>query len=222
MTNVVFGKPYYKAEELMDTFYISRSTLTQDLNRARTLIAKFGLEIDVNLRHGIGVTGNGLDKRLCIAEYFFRYDDRLQVMVQRQADGAENDWDGQRETIAEFVCEACRKNKLRLSPFLAMDLASHMYVSVLRIKAGYQIGELPGVFMEAGYGREWYAAGVIADKLEKLYQLFNPEKERAYFALHILSKKMPGIRPVSAKEHATLKQCVAEILQEVKDNRITK
>ena len=84
---LLIGKPSYKAEELMDTFYISRSTLTQDLNRARTLLAKFRLEIDVNLRRGIGVAGDELDKRLCIAEYFFRYDDKLQVMVQRRADG---------------------------------------------------------------------------------------------------------------------------------------
>ena len=37
INKLLIGKPYYKAEELMDTFYISRSTLTQDLNRARTL-----------------------------------------------------------------------------------------------------------------------------------------------------------------------------------------
>mgnify|MGYP000025817629 FL=1 len=80
INKLLIGKPYYKAEELMDTFYISRSTLTQDLNRARTLLAKFRLEIDVNLRRGIGVAGEELNKRLCIAEYFFRYDDKLQVM----------------------------------------------------------------------------------------------------------------------------------------------
>ena len=159
INKLLIGKPYYKAEELMDTFYISRSTLTQDLNRARTLLAKFRLEIDVNLRRGIGVTGDELDKRLCIAEYFFRYDDKLQVMVQRRADGGKYDWDAQRDTLVRIVWEACRANKIRLSPFLAVDLASHMYVSVLRMKAGCGIGELPGHTMTVEYVRERYEIG---------------------------------------------------------------
>ena len=218
INKLLIGKPYYKAEELMDTFYISRSTLTQDLNRARTLLAKFRLEIDVNLRRGIGVAGDELDKRLCIAEYFFRYDDKLQVMVQRRADGGKYDWDAQREALVRIVWEACRANKIRLSPFLAVDLASHMYVSVLRMRAGCGIGELSCGTMTVNYVRERYAAGEVADQLEELYSISISEKEREYFALHILSKKMPDSGPVGSEEHATLKQCVAEILREVKDN----
>ena len=218
INKLLIGKPYYKAEELMDTFYISRSTLTQYLNRARTLLAKFRLEIDVNLRRGIGVAGDELDKRLCIAEYFFRYDDKLQVMVQRRADGGKYDWDAQRETLVRIVWKACQANKIRLSPFLAVDLASHMYVSVLRMRAGCGIGELPGGTMTMNYVRERYAAGEVADQLEELYSISISEKEREYFALHILSKKMPDSGPVGSEEHATLKQCVAEILREVKDN----
>lgn len=218
INRLLIGKPYYKAEELMDTFYISRSTLTQDLNRARTLLSKFRLEIDVNLRRGIGIAGAEVDKRLCIAEYFFRYDDKLQVMVQRKAEGGEEGWDQQRETLASIVSAACQANKIRLSPFLAVDLASHMYVSVLRMKAGYPIEELPGGYTTVKSVRERYAAEEIADRLEKLFDVAIPEKERDYFALHILSKKMPDGGPVGSEEHATLKQCVKEILREVKDN----
>lgn len=93
-----------------------------------------------------------------------------------------------------------------------------MYVSVLRMRAGCGIGELPGGTMTMNYVRERYAAGEVADQLEELYSISISEKEREYFALHILSKKMPDSGPVGSEEHATLKQCVAEILREVKDN----
>ena len=219
INKLLIGKPYYKAEELMDTFYISRSTLTQDLNRARTLLAKFRLEIDVNLRRGIGVTGDELDKRLCIAEYFFRYDDKAQVMVQRRADGRKYDWDAQRDTLVRIVWEACRANKIRLSPFLAVDLASHMYVSVLRMKAEARHRGAAGPYHDSGIcegavrGR-----GGRGSAGKTLFRIDFREKSGEYFALHILSKKMPDSRPVGSGEHATLKQCVTEIMREVKDN----
>lgn len=218
INRLLIGKPYYKAEELMDIFYISRSTLTQDLNRARTLLAKFRLEIDVNLRRGIGVTGYELDKRLCIAEYFFRYDDKLQVMVQRKPDNGTDGWDKQREDIVRIIQEECRSGKIRLSPFLAVDLASHMYVSILRMKSGCRIDKLPGEIKQINCARERYAAEHIADRLEVFYQLEIPEREREYFSLHILSKKMPDGAFTGSWEHVALKQCVSEILRELKDN----
>lgn len=218
INRLLIGKPYYKAEELMDIFFISRSTLTQDLNRARTLLAKFRLEIDVNLRMGVGITGKELDKRLCIAEYFFRYDDKLQVMVQRTPDTGTEGWDRQREDIVQIVQEGCREGKIRLSPFLAVDLASHMYVSILRIKAGWRIEELPGEARPVNPSRERYAARHIADSLEVLYRIGISEYEREYFALHIMSKKIPDGAFTGSGEHTALKQCIMEITREIKDN----
>lgn len=218
INRLLIGKPYYKAEELMDIFYVSRSTLTQDLNRARTLLAKFRLEIDVNLRPGIGIAGNELDKRLCIAEYFFRFDDKLQVMVQRKPDNGTDGWDRQRKDIVQIVQEECQTGKIRLSSFLAVDLASHMYVSILRMKSGHGIEKLPEEAKHINRVRERYAAKNIADRLEVLYQIEIPEYEREYFALHIMSKKMPDGAFKGSWEHMALKQCVAEILREIKDN----
>lgn len=218
INKLLIGKAYYKAQELMDTFYISRSTLTQDLNRARTLLSKFRLGIDVNLRKGIGITGNEIDKRLCIAEYFFRYDDKLQVMVQRNPDNGVSDWDTQRELISEVIQEICQNNKIRLTPFLAVDLASHIYVSVLRMKEGYGIEALPDSYNPMTCVRERFAANEISDQLEAVCQMSIPEKEREYIMLHILSKKMPVSGCVDFREYATLKQCVTEILREIKDN----
>lgn len=209
---------YEKIDELMDTFYIGRSALTLDLNRARTLLSKFRLEIDVNLRKGIGIMGNETDRRLCIAEYFFRCDDKLPVMVQREAVGGFGDWERLKGDMAFIVQEACRNNKIRLSPFVAMDLASHMYISVMRLKAGCGIEGLPGDLMVPGFNGDVYAAEEIGDKLEALCAVPIAKLERAYFALHIYSKKMPDGGLPGEEEHATLKQCVKEILQEIKDN----
>lgn len=218
INRLLMEKPYYSAQELMDIFYISHSTLTQDLNRARTLLAKFRLKIDVNSRRGIGIIGKEVDKRLCLAEYFFRYDEKLQVMVLRKPDGSTTGWDAQREAMKEIILEACQHSKIRLSPFLAADLASHMYVSLLRIKSGCAIEDLPGAILSANCLREQYAAGEIAGKLEERFEVPIPEREREYLALHILSKKIPDGGPLGSEEHATLKQCVTEILREVKDN----
>lgn len=218
INKLLIGKPYYKAEELMGIFYISRSTLTQDLNHARTLLAKFRLGIDINLRKGIGVTGSEIDRRLCIAEYFFRYDDKLQVMVQRSAKEGVLSWDQQRDTFVRIVQEACRDHKIRLSPFFAVDLASHIYVGILRMKAGYSLETLPAGYLCDQSAAPKYAAEAIAARLEEYCGVRIPEAERNYFALHIMSRKLPDGGLAGTEEHATLKQCVQEILREMKDN----
>ncbi len=218
INKLLMGKPYYKVEELTDIFYISRSTLTQELGLARTLLAKFRLEIDMNRRRGVGIRGNEMDKRLCIAEYSFRYDDKMEIMVRQEADEGAADWLMQRDTIIPVVEKACQEGKIRLSSVAAVDLANHIYVSILRMKAGYFIEEIPGDCFLEEHMRARLRADEIAGRLEEIYGIRIPDIERDYLALHILSKKMPEKASLGSEEYTAMKQCVTEILLEIKDN----
>lgn len=218
INKLLMGKPYYKVEELTDIFYISRSTLTRELGQARTLLAKFRLEIDMNRRRGVGIRGTEVDKRLCIAEYSFRYDDKMQIMVRQEADEGAADWSTQRDTIIPVVEKVCRQGKIRLSAVPAIDLANHIYVSILRMKKGCFIETLPEASLGEEHRGERLRADEIADELEGIYGLVIPDTERDYLALHILGKKMPERTPLGSGEYTAVKQCVTEILLELKDN----
>ena len=61
---------YIKADDLVASLYISKSTLTKALNQLRGILANYNLEIEVKPHYGLRIHGNEFDYRRFISSNY--------------------------------------------------------------------------------------------------------------------------------------------------------
>lgn len=207
---------HIKLEDLIDEIYVSRSTLTQDLKKVRSLLHKFRLTIVSRPNYGILIEGNEIDKRLCIAEYFFRYNERANYSIDKENmfNTGKNRYEY--DQIILFITEVCRKYNIMISDFSLNNLAIHISIALRRctfynyIKAGEM--QFP-ILQESS---EMKAAFELTQKLEEAYHFLLPLGETMYYALHLQSKRIATENDLS--EDANVHDCIMAIFAEVKSN----
>lgn len=73
LANLLSRENYIKLDDLCETCYVSRNTMTADLKKVEYILHLHQLILDRRPNYGIAVQGNEFDKRTCIANNLIRF-----------------------------------------------------------------------------------------------------------------------------------------------------
>lgn len=172
----LFNSPsYVKLDELSDSLYISKRTLTADLKEVEQYLNKFNIKVIRKPNHGIRLEGGEFEARLCIASF----------SGERLHKGNES-----MDEIAACVSEVLKKKDFQVPGTAYQNLVVHLYIAISRIMEGHYVPmpEEPLKNMSDRY--EYQIAKEIVKQIETTFQISFPETEIVYIAIHLAGKKM--------------------------------
>lgn len=209
---------HIKIEDLMDEIYVARSTLTADIKEVRTLLAKFRLHVKTRANYGIIIEGNEIDKRLCICEYFFHFNQKANYTID-----SENMFNTGRnreeyESIVHSIKTICDEYRIQLSDFSLNNLAIHVSIGMRRCTIYNYVKVEDTVILKYKDTVEFRAADALSKHLERQFHCMLPIGETIYYAMHLQSKRITEGNYLDQNEKRKLKECIHIILEEVKNN----
>ncbi|WP_313153356.1 BglG family transcription antiterminator [Lacrimispora sp.] len=172
----LFNSPsYVKLDELSDSLYISKRTLTADLKEVEQYLNKFNIKVIRKPNYGIKLEGGEFETRLCIASFSGK---RLHKGNQSM------------DEIAVCVSEVLKKNDFLIPGAAYQNLVVHLYIAISRIMECHYVPmpEEPIKNMSGRY--EYRIAKEIAEQIESTFHITFPETEIVYISIHLAGKKM--------------------------------
>ena len=209
---------HIKLEDLMDEIFVSRSTLTQDLKEIKNLLSKFRLKVISRSNYGIIIEGSEIDKRLCIAEYFFHYNNRANYSIASENMFTFGKSKKEYDTILKFTKEVCDKYNIILSDFSINNFTIHIFISLRRCTFYNYIKAEDDLKENIKDSVEFKAATELTKKLEDYFEFMLPLGETIYYSLHLKSKRISSEDQINSEEKERLKQCIFTIIEEVNSN----
>ncbi len=172
----LFNSPsYVKLDELSDSLYISKRTLTADLKEVENYLNKFNIKVIRKPNYGIKLEGGEFDARLCIASFSSK---RLHKGNQSM------------DEIAACVSAVLKSNDFLITGAAYQNLVVHLYIAISRIMECHYV-PMPEEPMENMSGRlEYQISKEIVERMESTFQITFPETEIVYIAIHLAGKKM--------------------------------
>lgn len=209
---------HVKMEDLMEEIYVSRSTLTADLKEVRKLLSKFRLKVTTRANYGIIIEGNEIDKRLCICEYFFHYNQKANYTID-----SENMFNTGRnkeeyDEIVTSIQTICDEYHIELSDFSLNNLAIHVSIAMRRCTFYNYVKVEPDLIKRYQDRVEYRAADALAKRLETQFHCMLPVGEIIYYAMHLQSKRISDQTVLNNEDKRKLEECIHIILEEVKNN----
>ena len=64
LSTLLKARDYVRSAQLQDALFVSKSTLTNDLSRARKTLALYGLGLEIKPHHGLKITGSSFKGKL--------------------------------------------------------------------------------------------------------------------------------------------------------------
>ncbi|MBM7541011.1 BglG family transcription antiterminator [Amphibacillus cookii] len=168
-------------EELAEEMFVSRSTLTNDLEQVRQLLENYNLSLYSKVGKGIWIEGDENHKRFLL----------LSLIDERLAEEnmlAYFKWKGQEQAITrlkDIVPRLFKDFHLYMTDDNVNNLIYHMLIMKDRIEMGFTIKD--SVSFECT-DQEQALFNELVDWLENYFQLSIPEQEQAYLFLQIKSK----------------------------------
>ncbi|MHC1734852.1 MAG: transcription antiterminator [Erysipelotrichaceae bacterium] len=169
---------YIKIDDLSDEMFYNRSTISNDLKSAKTILAKFGLKISTRPNYGIKITGNEINKRMCIVNYCYQ-DEKDDLKLK-----------GEVKEIQLILYDALQRYKLNVSDFVFQNLCYHIVIAMIRIQEMNHIPPDTMLLLDIESNLEFQCATYIADQLRMKYNIDFPESEINYMTMHLVGKRM--------------------------------
>ena len=167
-----------KMDDLCDEFYVSRSTLKNDLKKVRDFISPYDLHIDFKPYKGMKINGEEKNLRRCLAKI-----ERSQIIN----DDSFISYD--LEIIGGILKQIFRNHDFKMSEYAFHNLATHLYIALSRIKLG-NILEDNYNHVEHHNENDYIVAESIISELENKYEVVFPKNELNYIMIHLSSKKI--------------------------------
>lgn len=167
-----------KMDDLCDEFYVSRSTLKNDLKKVRYFISPYDLHIDFKPYEGMKINGEEKNLRRCLAKV-----ERSQIIK----DDSFMSYD--LEVIGGILKHVFRNHDFKMSEYAFHNLATHLYIALSRIQLG-NILENNYNHVEHYNENDYIVAESIISELEDKYEVVFPKNELNYIMIHLSSKKI--------------------------------
>lgn len=175
---------YLKLEDMADFLYVSKNTLTADLKRVEQILSQFHLTLKRRPNYGIRVQGEEFNIRLCMEEYFVRYDRfGLDIAHRREKE---------MEMIGHLVLEVIQTFQIRLSEIAFQNIANYIYISVKRSQKGRYVTFEQDNILSVINKEDLRIGRILAAKLATMFEVNLPEEEVAYISIHLAGKKFLG------------------------------
>lgn len=171
---------YCKLEDLSQTLYISRKTITADLKKVEGDIGKYNLKMSRKPNHGIKICGSEFDFRSCIVDCLLNLD---YCGWERKHGENLNKFKG-------YIIEILEKYEIKLSDIAVQNLIMHIYVMLKRIQAGFEIYLEEKQLNQFSLEKELITASEIADKISENMGVLVSIQEIKYIAIHLAGKKI--------------------------------
>lgn len=199
-------------EELSQILYVSKSTLSRDLQEVEERLGEYGLTLEKRPHHGIRVSGDEMDRRMCLANEVILSGSFFSGMLETSTEGAvasegalkssgaafQKDVQSILQTISTCVDEAINESDFQINSASYQNLLVHIGVTVLRVRSGYTLSEPVGEEQQCDLrgSREHEVAKRVADKIFDALGIELPESEVAYIALHLAGKRSVNDAPI--------------------------
>ena len=197
LRSLIFSREELTIQFLADSFYVSRSVILSDLDWAEGWLAQYHLRLFKTQGRGIGIAGDEVDRRAAIAGFFDLCEQRepaaagLADPVRLAKERLEKMEQIYTEEDIKKVCGIIEEAEREFDFFMGSEyftsLATHITISVFRLRHGHQIskeflppdGEFPQIEMSA--------ARFIAGRLAETFQIQLPDSECTYICIHLMS-----------------------------------
>ncbi|MEG0958738.1 MAG: transcription antiterminator [Erysipelotrichaceae bacterium] len=209
---------YIKVEDLMDELYVGRSTITNDLKGVREILLRYGLNLAHKPNKGSLITGKEIDKRQCIAEYFFHnsIESHFYVMDNIMFNSLQN----QQELahLRKILIFILQKYKIHLSELSIENLMIHIAVMMRRLTFSNYVS-FEGESIDFIYGTKEYKASLEYSKqIEEVLEIDIPQAEIVYLTMHLISKHINEDINFPQLTEIDLYPIILEILNEINCN----
>ncbi len=174
-------KEYSKMDHLSEFLYISKTSLAVNVRGIEKILNKYGLVILRRPNYGIRIEGKEYKKRICLADYFLKYNTKIV-----------RDWNRQESEIqylGNLLLQAIRKYGLDFSEVAFQNILIQLYISISRMKHEFYMDDLRDEMGDDTYDIEMEAAKEIFLNMRNKYKIHLPESEISYLALHLAGKR---------------------------------
>lgn len=193
---LINSESYAKLEELSESLYISKRTLTEDLKEVEQFLNKFNIRIIRKPNYGIRLEGKEFDTRLCIASF----------SGKRLHKGNES-----MDEIAAIVSMVLKENDFLITGAAYQNLVVHLYIAISRIMESHYVPMPEGLLDNPEERYEYHIAKSIAANLEERFHLSFPENEVIYIAIHLAGKKM-FLQDAGSGENVIITQEISDLV----------
>ncbi|EHJ56857.1 hypothetical protein HMPREF9318_02125 [Streptococcus urinalis FB127-CNA-2] len=209
INKLIFEQDDIFFEDLVDTLYVSRSTLSADFKKIRQDFVKYNLSIESRANKGVYVKGAEHDKRHFIMDYYFsghflknihQYvgDDFFKLPISF-------------EEITIIVLDECRNQSLKLSDFVIQNLIVHIALAISRVNKGFRISELK--IDQSRFQKEISIARQILTRTKGITKTDFPNEEINYIAVHLISESAQKSKQDSQNRLSLLQDLVKACLE---------
>jgi lichenan operon transcriptional antiterminator len=185
LNQLILNNAHLKFEDLMDTLFVSRSTLSKELSKIKEILDPFNLEIHWKANSGVFVTGKERDKRHFIMSYFFNQN--YMTLLENHIGNRSFFKEIQLEKITMIVIEECRREGLKVYDFIIHNLVLHLALSIKRFQNEFVIKTKEVINLDK-HSKEYQVAEHIINRVEGLQAIKFPKEEIYFLALHLFSK----------------------------------
>nr|WP_244149000.1 PRD domain-containing protein [Streptococcus cuniculi] len=173
-------------DDLVEEFFVSRSTLSNDFKKIRQQLQPYELKVESKANKGVYISGTERNKRRFIMDYFFGniFANTLYQYVDSQLFHEKVSF----EELMMIVLEECRRGELTLSDFVLQNLVIHIALALRRIAEGFKINKVEQVEALRG-SQSRKIAEQILKRVSASTGMDIPPEEIDYITLHLVAKR---------------------------------
>lgn len=184
LQKLILDNEVLSLDDISDALYVSRSTISKDLQELKVLLKPYQLQIVSKVKQGTWVEGDEQQKRAFIMYYFFHQQKNFSIPQILQTFQLE---EIHHETMIMIILEECRNYGVKLSDVMIQNLIMHLVLCIKRIKLGFQLTTLPDTVLFSSTTAE-KAAIKIVNRLSQFLDIEFPKEEIYYLTLHLGAK----------------------------------
>lgn len=183
MAKLINDKKPLNYDNLADEFFISRSTLSNDIKIAKSVFSKYGLDIVSYKRKYFILQGDEKNIRQCII--------KENLMIHSAGINKNDDisFDKNVSTIKNILLESFIYHKIIISDFVFQNLIIHIYTSITRMKQNHYIDDSYHTQLGSSYKHIQIIADEIMHNICRIYNVQFSKRESDLLAVHIQGKR---------------------------------
>lgn len=177
---LVHSKDFVKLDDISESIYISKRTLTNDLRDIEKILSQYDIKLIRKPNHGIKIDGKEFNLRLCLANYL------ASSSPEKMLQGSEMD------IVTECIHTCLNSSSYHLSDVALQNLIIHMLIAIKRIQGNHYVPLEAEWTTGIDNQEEYRIAKQIVEKIQEKFQIVFPESEIRYTALHLAGKRTLG------------------------------
>lgn len=187
LRRLVLSSEYLKLGDIADDMYVSKSTISADMNQVRAILRRYELVIQNKPHYGMKVEGSENAIRKCILDYGLINEDVFSPNESLDIWSKIMD-DPDYELVDQVLKEVMSQEAFQMYGTFLNNLIMHVLLAVKRIRSHCYVERNVNTICD-GFQREYEAAKRIAAGIAAVMDIEFPESEIRYLQLHMIGKQ---------------------------------